>query len=415
MKRSTSSGSLPPPFGAPDLIDYHEAQTGDTRDEREVKEPCRRCFSANFPEHSDGDSRPGDSLHDQLVASHHNPSSSAACWFARIPLDGFYKGFSADAKVMYEEASQVANDAVSSIRTVASFSAEEKIMKMYKEKCEAHVKQGVLIGLTRELVLLHKFLQFLHWICSDSTWESILWGCVLAIGVSQASAMAPDVNEAKDSVASTFEILDSKPEIDSISEEGTTLSSVRGDIEFQHVSFKYPTRPDIQIFKDLCQSMPFGQTMALVGESGSGKFTVISLIQRFYNPDSGQIFLDRVEIRKLKLSWLRQQMGLLSQEPILFNETICENIAHGKTGDGAEEEIISATRAADAHNFISGLPQEYVLTKPFAAHLLTTIMGTDTIAVVKNGVIVEKGSHDVLVKMKDGVYASLVAPHCCSQ
>ncbi|CAI9783798.1 unnamed protein product [Fraxinus pennsylvanica] len=129
-----------------------------------------------------------------------------------------------------------------------------------------------------------------------------------AIGVSQASAMALDVNKAKDSVASIFEILDSKPEIDSISEEGTTLSSVRGDIEFQHVSFKYPTRPDIQIFKDLCLSMPFGQTMALVGESGSGKSTVISLIQRFYNPDPGQIFLDGVEIRKLKLSWLRQQM-----------------------------------------------------------------------------------------------------------
>jgi ATP-binding cassette subfamily B (MDR/TAP) protein 1 len=205
------------------------------------------------------------------------------------------------------------------------------------------------------------------------------------------------------------------------------------------------------------------QTVALVGESGSGKSTVISLIERFYDPDSGHVYLDSVEIKKFKLNWLRQQMGLVSQEPILFNETIRANIAYGKHGEIAEEEIIEATRASNAHNFISTLPQGYdtkvgergiqlsggqkqriaiaraILKNPkillldeatsaldaeserivqealdrvmvnrttvVVAHRLATIKGADVIAVVKNG------KHDVLMKITDGAYASLVALH----
>ena len=97
--------------------------------------------------------------------------------------------------------------------------------------------------------------------------------------------------------------------------------------------------------------------MALVGESGSGKSTVIALLQRFYDPDSGQITLDGVEIRELQLKWLRQQMGLVSQEPVLFNESLRANIAYGKGGDATEAEIIAAAELANAHKFISGLQQ----------------------------------------------------------
>lgn len=295
---------------------------------------------------------------------------------------------------------------------------------------------------------------------------------ISAIGVSQSTALAPDTRKAKDSAASIFEILDSKPKIDSSSPEGTTLEIVKGDIELKHVGFKYPTRPDVQIFRDLCLSIPSGKTVALVGESGSGKSTVISLIERFYDPDSGQVLLDGVEVRKLKLSWLRQQMGLVSQEPILFNETIGTNIAYGKQGEATEGEIITAARAANAHNFISALPQGYdtnvgergvqlsggqkqriaiaraIVKDPkillldeatsaldaeservvqdaldmvmvnrttvVVAHRLSTIKGADLIAVVKGGVIAEKGKHEVLMKITDGVYASLVALHMTS-
>ncbi|XP_057764047.1 ABC transporter B family member 9-like isoform X2 [Salvia miltiorrhiza] len=401
----------------------------------------------------------------------------------------FYKGFSADAKVMYEEASQIANDAVSSIRTVASFSSEDKVMKMYEEKCEAPLNEGIKLGCfsgmgfgvgSLALYCAQAFCFYMGSILIEKNKASfgevfkVFFALTMsATGISQASATAPDVNKVKDSAASIFELLDSKPKIDSSKEEGTTLASVRGEIELVHVSFKYPTRPDIPIFRDLCLSIPSGKSVALVGESGSGKSTVISLIERFYNPDSGQIFLDGVELRKFKLSWLRHQMGLVSQEPVLFNDTIRANIAYGKKGDVTEEEIINATKAANAHNFISGLPNGYdttvgergvqlsggqkqriaisraILKDPrillldeatsaldteserivqdaldrvmvnrttvVVAHRLTTIMGADIIAVVKNGVISEKGKHDVLMKIKGGVYASLVALHATSQ
>ena len=93
----------------------------------------------------------------------------------------------------------------------------------------------------------------------------------------------------------------------------------------------------------------------MVGESGSGKSTVISLLQRFYDPDSGYITLDRTEIGKLQVKWLRQQMGLVSQEPVLFNNTIRANIAYGKGGNATEAEIIAAAELANAHKFISSL------------------------------------------------------------
>ena len=95
----------------------------------------------------------------------------------------------------------------------------------------------------------------------------------------------------------------------------------------------------------------------MVGESGSGKSTVIALLERFYDPDSGHITLDKTEMNKLQLKWLRQQMGLVSQEPVLFNDTIRANIAYGKGGDATEAEIIAAAELAKAHRFISGLNQ----------------------------------------------------------
>ena len=106
----------------------------------------------------------------------------------------------------------------------------------------------------------------------------------------------------------------------------------------------------------------FIQTVALVGESGSGKTTVISLLERFYNPDSGAISLDGVEIKSLKVNWLRDQMGLVGQEPVLFNDTIRANIAYGKHKEVTEEELIKVAKAANAHEFISSLPQGYDTT-----------------------------------------------------
>ncbi|PON43231.1 ABC transporter [Parasponia andersonii] len=397
----------------------------------------------------------------------------------------FMKGFSADAKMMYEEASQVANDAVGSIRTVASFCAEEKVMELYKKKCEGPVKTGIRQGLISGIGF---GLSFLLLFCVYAT--SFYAGAKLvkarkasfsdvfrvffaltmaAVGISQSSSLAPDSSKAKTAAASIFAIIDRKSKIDPSDDSGETVDNVRGEIQLRHVSFKYPSRPDIQIFRDLSLSIHSGKTVALVGESGSGKSTVIALLQRFYDIDSGNITLDGVELQRLKLRWLRQQMGLVSQEPVLFNDTIRANIAYGKEGDATEAEILAASELANAHKFISSLQQGYdtvvgergvqlsggqkqrvaiaraIVKSPkillldeatsaldaesekvvqdaldrvminrttvVVAHRLSTIKNADVIAVVKNGVIVEKGKHDALINIKDGFYASLVALH----
>jgi ATP-binding cassette, subfamily B (MDR/TAP), member 1 len=101
------------------------------------------------------------------------------------------------------------------------------------------------------------------------------------------------------------------------------------------------------------------QNIALVGQSGSGKSTVIALLERFYDPDSGTISLDGVDIKNLIISWLRDQMGLVSQELVLFNDTIQANIAYGKLKEVTEEEIIRVAKEANAHEFVSSMPQGY--------------------------------------------------------
>ncbi|CAN1333213.1 ABC transporter B family member 11 [Linum perenne] len=396
----------------------------------------------------------------------------------------FMKGFSADAKVMYEEASQVANDAVGSIRTVASFCAEEKVMQLYRKRCEMPmkigVKQGLIsgIGLGISSLFVNCFSAISFYIGAvlvgrgDATFPDVFQVffalTMVSTGVAQSN-LGIDTSKAKAATASVFSIIDRKSRIDPSDESGTTLEDVEGEIEFVHVSFKYPSRPDVQIFRDINLAIHSGQTVALVGESGSGKSTVLALLQRLYDPDSGHITLDGIEINKLQLKWLRKQMGLVGQEPSMFNDTIRANIAYGKQGNATEAEIVSASELANAHMFISGLQQGYdtivgergiqlsggqkqrvaiaramvkdpkILlldeatsaldaeservvqdaldrvmvsrTTIVVAHRLSTVKNANMIAVVKNGVIVEKGSHESLMSIKGGDYASLVALH----
>lgn len=290
----------------------------------------------------------------------------------------------------------------------------------------------------------------------------------MAVGVSQSSSMARDFSKVEDAAVSIFGIIDRKSMIDASSGEGTSLGTVEGNIELKHVSFKYPARSDVQIFRDPSLRIPSGKTVALVGESGSGKSTVIALIERFYDPDCGTIFLDGVNLKSLKLSWLRQQVGLVGQEPVLFNDTIRANITYGKKDQVTEEEVIAVAEAANAHRFISSLPHGYdtsvgergvqlsggqkqriaiaraILKDPrvllldeatsaldaesertvqealdrvmvgrttvIVAHRLSTITGADKIAVIKDGVVAEEGRHEQLLRdLPGGVYASLVA------
>ncbi|KAK7843580.1 abc transporter b family member 11, partial [Quercus suber] len=411
----------------------------------------------------------------------------------------FMKGFSANSvflsylsryklkwlQKMYEEASQIANDAVGGIRIVASFCAEEKVMQLYEEKCRGPMKAGIKqalisgLGFGISFFLLYNVnaISFYAGGClvqnGKTTFTSVFKVffalTTAASALSKSSSFFKDFHRAKTAAASIFAIVDRKSKIDPSDESGMTLDNIKGEIKLCHVSFKYPSRPDIQIFKDLHLTIRAGKTIALIGESGSGKSTVISLLERFYDPDSGHIILDGIDIRKLQLKWLRQQMGLVSQEPALFNETIRANIAYGKGENVTEAEILAVSELANAHRFISGLQQGYdtivgergvqlsggqkqriaiaraIIKNPkillldeatsaldaeservvqdaldrvmvnrttvMVAHRLSTIKNADLIVVVRNGIIVEKGKHEALIKIKDGFYSSLVAIH----
>ncbi|KAF7120492.1 hypothetical protein RHSIM_Rhsim13G0037100 [Rhododendron simsii] len=207
-----------------------------------------------------------------------------------------------------------------------------------------------LVGLSGYVQI--KFLQGFH--VDAKVFFALL---IVARAISHRSGLVLDFTKAKGSAASILAILDLKSKIDTSDEGGMTLERVKGEIELHHISFKYPTRPDVQIFRDLNLNIHSGKTVALVGESGSGKSTVIALLQRFYDPESGHIMLDGIEIQRLQLKWLRQQMGLVSQETVLFNETIRANIAYGKEGNATEAETLAASELANAHHFISGLQQ----------------------------------------------------------
>ena len=244
-------------------------------------------------------------------------------------------------------------------------------------------------------------------------------------------------------------------------------SAIRGAIELRDVCFFYPTRPEHWVCQSYSLSVSPGQVVALCGPSGSGKSTVIALLERFYDPQQGAVLLDGIDIRTLNVRWLRQQLGLVGQEPVLFMETIRENIAYGKP-DATEAEIQEAAEAANAHSFItSTLADGYntdvglrgaklsggqkqrvaiaraIVRKPVVllldeatsaldnesekivqaalddlmakqkrttiviAHRLSTIRGADKIAVVSQGVVVEEGTHQVLLAMK-GAYFGLV-------
>ncbi len=167
--------------------------------------------------------------------------------------------------------------------------------------------------------------------------------------------------------AKIYTTIDLVPSIDSASEEGLKPNTVIGEITVENVNFTYPSRPDVQILKNLSLTFPAGKTTALVGASGSGKSTIISLAERFYDPLAGSVRLDGNDIRELNVKWLRSQIGLVSQEPVLFSTTIRQNVEHGLVNTphhrASPEEKLQLVREAcikaNADGFISKLPLGY--------------------------------------------------------
>lgn len=192
----------------------------------------------------------------------------------------------------------------------------------------------------------------------------------ILIGAFSLGNVAPNIQALSTSVAAAakiFSTIDRKSPLDPASDGGHKLESVQGAIELRNVKHIYPSRPEVTVMEDISLVVPVGKTTALVGASGSGKSTIVGLVERFYDPVEGEVLLDGHNLQTLNLRWLRQQMALVSQEPVLFGTTIYENIRYGLIGTkyehAIEEEqrklIINAAEMANAHEFVINLPEGY--------------------------------------------------------
>ncbi|XP_051883493.1 LOW QUALITY PROTEIN: bile salt export pump-like [Pristis pectinata] len=275
----------------------------------------------------------------------------------------------------YAKAGAVADEVLSSIRTVAAFSGERKEVERYDKNLvfaqRWGIRKGMIMGFFTGYVWMIIFCCYAlaFWYGSQLVIEQneytpggllqvFLGVLVAAMNLGQASPCLEAFASGRGAAVKIFETIDQKPEIDCMSEEGYKLHKVKGDIEFHNVTFNYPSRPEVKILDRLSMVIKAGETTAFVGPSGSGKSTAVELIQRFYDPKQGMVTLDGHDIRSLNIQWLRSLIGIVEQEPVLFATTIEENIRYGRDGL-TKDEIIRAAKEANAYNFIMDLPEKF--------------------------------------------------------
>ncbi|XP_072301487.1 bile salt export pump [Eucyclogobius newberryi] len=275
----------------------------------------------------------------------------------------------------YAKAGAVADEVLSSIRTVAAFGGEEKETERYdrnlKEAQTWGVKKGIIIGVFQgymwSIIFFCYALAF--WFgsklvldtkeMSPGTLIQVFFGIMLgAMNMGNASSCLEAFVSGRTAAKAIFDTIDREPEIDCFSEDGYKLDKIKGEIEFRKVTFYYPSRPEVKILNHLDMKIKAGETTAFVGPSGMGKSTTIQLIQRFYDPHEGMVTLDGHDIRSLNIQWLRSLIGIVEQEPVLFSTTIAENIRYGRAGVSMDD-IIHAAKEANAYHFIMDLPQKF--------------------------------------------------------
>ncbi|KAJ6311679.1 hypothetical protein OIU77_013439 [Salix suchowensis] len=415
-----------------------------------------------------------------LVALATLPVLAVSAFAQKLWLAGFSRGI----QEMHRKASLVLEDAVRNIYTVVAFCAGNKVMELYRLQLKKIFKQSFVHGMA--IGFGFGFSQFLLFACN----ALLLWYTAYSeknlhvdfhtalkeymvfsfatFALVEPFGLAPYILKRRKSLISLFEIIDREPMIDPDDNSALKPPNVYGSIELKNVDFCYPTRPEVLVLSNFSLKVNGGQTVAVVGVSGSGKSTIISLIERFYDPVAGQVLLDGRDLKLYNLRWLRNHLGLVQQEPIIFSTTIKENIIYARH-NASEAEMKEAARIANAHHFISSLPHGYdthvgmrgvdltpgqkqriaiarVVLKNAPILLLdeassaiesessrviqealdTLVMGNkttiliahraammrhvDNIVVLNGGRIVEEGTHNSLMA-KNGLYVRLMQPH----
>ncbi|KAG4101914.1 P-loop containing nucleoside triphosphate hydrolase protein [Neocallimastix lanati (nom. inval.)] len=389
------------------------------------------------------------------------------------------KHYTKKSQKSYAEVGGIAQEAFTQIRTIVSFGNEQKEIDRYVDKLKTTKKiglkkaqaMGIGMGIMNGLTYVaygYVFLRASQFIYKDimnggeclKTLMGILFG---ARSISQCSVSFNAIGDALGAASKLFHIIERKPKLDR--EKGETPKEpIQGFIEFKEVHFTYPARPEVEVLKGVSFSCSPGQTIAIVGASGSGKSTIVQLLERYYERKEGDIYIDHRRIEDYNVHWLRTQIGLVSQEPTLFDTTIAENIAMA-CPQATQQEIEAAAKLANAHDFILKLPKGYqtktgerglqlsggqkqriciaraLMTNPkillldeatsaldnrsekvvqsaldlassgrttiVIAHRLSTVKNADCIIVMDQGTIIESGTHEELMA-KENVYYNLI-------
>ncbi|CAG2172379.1 unnamed protein product, partial [Oppiella nova] len=282
--------------------------------------------------------------------------------------------------ISYGKAGAVAEEVLGAIRTVYAFDGQQKEIQRYDRNLgpakKAGVKRTVITAIGGGMIwlcvygsyglafwygvrLIVRSIQDNNQQYEASTLLIIFMTVLMAnINLGQAQPYFEAFAQARGAAALIFEVIERKPHIDSSSETGDKIVGLEGRVEFCDAHFAYPARPAVPVLNGLTMAVEPGQTVALVGASGCGKSTVIQLVQRFYDVSSGQVLIDGRDIRDLNVGWLRDRIGVVGQEPVLFGCSIADNIKLGYSA-ATQADVESASVDANAYDFIRRLPHQF--------------------------------------------------------